>query len=52
MKVGIDLSSTNTGLVILSDDNELIFHGNFQLWDKSNSKTTYKSTTKSAWKSK
>ena len=38
MKVGIDLSSTNTGLVILSDDNKLIFHGNFQLWDKSNSK--------------
>ena len=33
MKVGIDLSSTNTGLVILSDDNKLIFHGNFQLWD-------------------
>ena len=33
MKVGIDLSSTNTGLVILSDDNELIWHGNFQLWD-------------------
>lgn len=35
MKVGIDLSSTNTGLVILSDDNKLIFHGNFQLWDNS-----------------
>ena len=33
MKVGIDLSSTNTGLVILSDDNKLIFHGNFKLWD-------------------
>lgn len=33
MKVGIDLSGTNTGLVILSDDNKLIFHGNFQLWD-------------------
>ena len=33
MKVGIDLSSTNTGLVILSDDNKLIFHGNFRLWD-------------------
>lgn len=33
MKVGIDLSSTNTGLVILSDDNKLIFHDNFQLWD-------------------
>lgn len=33
MKVGIDLSSTNTGLVILSDDNKLIFNGNFQLWD-------------------
>lgn len=33
MKVGIDLSSTNTGLVILSDDNKLIWHGNFQLWD-------------------
>ena len=33
MKVGIDLSSTNTGLGILSDDNKLIFHGNFQLWD-------------------
>lgn len=38
MKVGIDLSSTNTGLVILSDDNKLIFHGNFQLWDKSSQK--------------
>lgn len=33
MKVGIDLSSTNTGLVILSDDNTLIWHSNFQLWD-------------------
>lgn len=33
MKVGIDLSSTNTGLVILSDDNKLIWHGNFKLWD-------------------
>ena len=33
MKVGIDLSSTNTGLVILSDENKLIFHDNFQLWD-------------------
>ena len=33
MKVGIDLSSTNTGLVILSDNNKLVFHGNFQLWD-------------------
>lgn len=33
MKVGIDLSSTNTGLVILSDDNKLVFHGNFQMWD-------------------
>ena len=38
MKVGIDLSSTNTGLVILSDDNKLVFHGNFQLWDKSSQK--------------
>lgn len=33
MKVGIDLSSTNTGLVILSDDNKLIWHENFQLWN-------------------
>ena len=33
MKVGIDLSSTNTGLVILSDDNKLIWRGNFRLWD-------------------
>ena len=38
MKVGIDLSSTNTGLVILSDDNKLIFHGNFKLWDNSSQK--------------
>lgn len=33
MKVGIDLSSTNTGLVILDDNNKLLFHGNFKLWD-------------------
>lgn len=38
MKVGIDLSSTNTGLVILSDDNKLIWHGNFKLWDNSSQK--------------
>lgn len=38
MKVGIDLSSTNTGLVILDDNNKLIWHGNFQLWDKSSQK--------------
>ena len=38
MKIGIDLSSTNTGLVILSDDNRLIWHGNFKLWDNSSQK--------------